>query len=82
MIFESTGGVSVEADRVLKSLNKAVAVNTSVSETLVATLFWQRVGVDLLRGASRSFHRRLAVRDLGDTSGGVWAGGLVLPGGS
>ena len=81
MIFESTGGVSVEADRVLKSLNKAVAVNTSVSETLVATLFWQRVGVDLLRGACRAFHRRLAGRDTGDTGGGVWAGGLVMPGG-
>ena len=80
LIFESTGGVSVEADRVLKPLNKAVAVNSNVSETLVATRFWQRVGVDLLRGVCRSFHRRLAGRDMGDTGGGLWAGGLLMQG--
>jgi hypothetical protein len=31
MIFESTGGVSAEAERVLKSLNKAVAANSDTS---------------------------------------------------
>ena len=37
MIFESTGGVSAEAERVLKSLNKAVAANSDTSEVVVAT---------------------------------------------
>ncbi len=49
----------MEADRVLKSLNKAVAGNTDTSETVVATRFWQRIGVDMLRGNCRAFHRRL-----------------------
>ena len=49
----------MEADRVLKSLNKAVASNTDTSETVVATWFWQRIGVDMLRGNCRAFHRRL-----------------------
>ena len=53
------GGVSSEADRVLKCLNKAVAVNTDSSEEAVATRFWQRIGIDILRGNCRSFHRRL-----------------------
>ena len=39
MIFESFGGVSVEAERVIKSLNKAVAVNSEASEEVVATHF-------------------------------------------
>jgi hypothetical protein len=62
MIFESFGGVSVEADRVLKCLNKAVASNTDTSETVVATRFWQRIGVDILRGNCRAFRRRLIGR--------------------
>ena len=60
MIFESTGGVSAEAERVVKCLNKAVAGNSDASEVVVATRFWQRIGIDLLRGNCRSFHRRLA----------------------
>jgi hypothetical protein len=59
LIFESFGGVSIEADKVLKCLNKAVAGNTDTSETFVATRFWQRIGVDILRGNCRAFHRRL-----------------------
>ena len=59
MIFESTGGVSAEAERVIKCLNKAVAGNSDSSEVVVATRFWQRIGVDLLRGNCRSFRRRL-----------------------
>ena len=65
MIFESFGGVSVEAERVLKSLNKAVAINTDSSEEEVATRFWQRVGIDIVRGNCRAFHRRL-VGQIGD----------------
>ena len=59
LIFESFGGVSVEAERVLKSLNKAVAVNTDTSQEVVATRFWRRVGVDILRSNCRALHRRL-----------------------
>ena len=38
-IFESLGGVSAEAERVIKCLDKAVADNTDAPETEVATLF-------------------------------------------
>ena len=43
----------------MKCLSKAVAVNTDSSEEIVATRFWQRVGIDILRGNCRAFHRRL-----------------------
>ena len=66
LIFESFGGVSVEADRVLKSLNKAVAGNTDTSEEVVATRFWRRVSVDILRSNCRAFHRRLVGRISGE----------------
>ena len=65
MIFESTGGVSAEAERVIKCLNKAVAANSDSTEVVVATRFWQRIGIDLLRGNCRSFHRRVD-KDRGD----------------
>ena len=42
MIFESLGGVSAEADGVIRCLNKAVALATDSLEGEVATLFWQR----------------------------------------
>ena len=57
MIFESFGGVSVEAERVIKCLNKAVAVNTDISQEAVATQFCQWVGVDLICATCKSFHR-------------------------
>ena len=69
MIFESTGGVSAEAERVLKCLNKAVAVNSDASEVVVATRFWQRIGIDLLRGSCRAFRRRLVDREGGGECG-------------
>ena len=69
MIFESTGGVSAEAVRVLKCLNKAVAGNSDSSEVVVATRFWQRIGIDLLRGSSKAFHRRLVGKNGEDGSG-------------
>jgi hypothetical protein len=47
MIFESLGGVSKEAELVIKSINKAVAENTDTSETEVATHFWQRLAIDI-----------------------------------
>ena len=76
LIFESFGGVSVEAHRVLKCLNKAVAVNSDVSEEVVATQFWQRVGVDILRGSCRAFRRRVSNGEdwggLGASREGAW----------
>ena len=70
VIFESFGGVSVEAGRMLKSLNKAVAVNIDSSEEAVATQFWRRIGVDLLRGSCRAFHRRLVGKHSCSDEGG------------
>ena len=84
MIFESTGGVSAEAEKVIKCLNKAVAGNSDSSEVVVATRFWQRIRIDLLRGNCRSFRRRLG--DEGGVDlfrnfyGGVW--GLAPAGGA
>jgi len=84
MIFESTGGVSAEAERVIKCLNKAVAVNLDTSEVVVATQFWQRIGVDLLRGSCRSFRRRLPdeancdVFREGCGAGGMWSSELLV----
>ena len=66
MIFESLGGVSSEADRVIRCLNKAVAVNTDSSETEVATMFWQRLSIDLQRSAHRAFARRVRQPGCGD----------------
>ena len=54
----------------IKCLNKAVAVNTDISEEVVATQFWHRVGVDLVRANCRAFHRRL-VSHGGDVLGAV-----------
>ena len=54
LIFESLGGVSREADRVLKCLNKAVAVNTDSSEQEVATDFSALLKPDLLKGLTQA----------------------------
>ena len=59
LIFESFGGVSSEAARVLKGINKAVAGNTESSEEDVAQRFWQRLGVDMLKGNYIAFIRRV-----------------------
>ena len=71
MIFESTGGVSSETERVIKSLNRAVAANTDTPLGEVATRFWHRVGIELLRGAHRAFARRCVDR--------VDRGSLIVP---
>ena len=76
MIFESLGGVSVEAERVIKSLNRAVASNTDTSEEVVATRFWQRIGVDILRGNCRAFGRRLVGNVFGESTMGDPFGGM------
>eukprot|EP00973_Karenia_brevis_P072594 10084297-Karenia_brevis.AAC.1 len=58
MIFESLGGVSAEADRVIKCLNKAVASATDSPEGEIATLFWHRLAIDIQRAGHRAFARR------------------------
>ena len=80
VIFESLGGVSAEAEGVLKCVNKAVAVNTDSREGEVATQFWHRVGVDLLRGMHRASMRRFGARGVDDVGGGrsaFWGAGLL-----
>ena len=52
----------------MKCLNKAVAVNSDTSEVVVATRFWQRIGIGLLRGSCRAFHRRLVDKEGGADS--------------
>ena len=44
---------------VLRALNKVVAVNSESSEEDVAQRFWQRLGIDILRGNYRAFMRRI-----------------------
>ena len=84
MTFEILGGVSVEADRVIKCLTKAIASTTDSPEGEVATLFWHRLGVDLQRIGHRAFARRTAgVAEVGKCRlsrafGGV--GFLAMPG--
>ena len=84
MIFESTGGVSAEAMRVTTCLNKAVAGNSDSSEVVVATRFWQRIGIDMLRGNCRAFRRRLAQDGACDNFGGYFrgVGALAVPAGA
>ena len=55
MIFESLGGVSVEAERVIKSLSRMVAENQDTPYGEVATRFWQRVSIDIQRGGAQGF---------------------------
>ena len=58
LIFESLGGVSLEADRVIKTMNRAVAANTDSPLGEVATRFWNKISVDIVRGSHRAFKRR------------------------
>ena len=64
-----TVGDFPEAERVIKCLNEAVAGNNGASEVVVATRFWQRIGVDLLRGGCRAFQKRLVDKSAGGRSG-------------
>ena len=76
MIFESLGGVSGEAERVIKSLNKAVAENTDTSEMEVATHFWHRLAIDIQRSGHRAFSRRVRQVD-GEGDANLATMGLV-----
>ena len=42
-----------------RRINVALAENTDTSETEVATLFWQRISIDIQRSAHRAFSRRV-----------------------
>ena len=77
MIFESVGGVGAEAERVMNCLTKAVAVNTDISEVVVAMQFWHRVGVDSVCANYKAFHRRLVNHggDVLDAVGPLGGGG-------
>jgi hypothetical protein len=79
MIFESLGGVSVEAERVIKSLNRMVAENQDTPYGEVATRFWQRLSIDLQRAGHRAFSRRVARgKDLEGEGMGVFSGSGVF----
>ena len=49
----------MEAERVIKSLNQAVAASVDSPYGEVATRFWQRVSIDMQRCQHRAFVRRV-----------------------
>ena len=59
----------IVSHNVLVGVNKAVAGNSESSEEDVAHRFWQRLGVDILRGSYRAFARRVE----------GWGGGARAP---
>ena len=85
LIFESLGGVGMEAERVVKSLNQAVAAATDSPYGEVATRFWQRVSIDMQRCQHRAFVRRVVraggcgYLGIGSALGSL--GGLEMAGG-
>ena len=62
IIFESSGGVASEAEKVIKCINRAVAENTDTPYGEVAQHFWQRLSVDIQRSGHRAFVRRAGER--------------------
>ena len=83
IVFESFGGMAREAERVLKSINRQVAVNTNTPPEEVARRLWERLSVDLQRAGHRAFARRETTREFVVGSGmrGALAGieGLIRP---
>ena len=71
MIFESLGGVSIEAKGVIKSINNAVAENVDSPVSEIAQQFWWGVSVDI----QKAQHKALAKRTLGL---GVWGSSLGI----
>ena len=57
-IFESTGGISSEAEMVIKCLKRAVANQTKQPYGEVAHRFWQRLSIDIQRQGHRALVRR------------------------
>ena len=72
MIFESLGGVSSEAERVIKALNKAVAERNNENSSLVARRFWQRLSIDLQRAGHSAWARRVGKPSVGGSDGLGW----------
>ena len=68
-MFESLGGIAAEAEKILKCLNEAVAVNTDTSKGVAATQFWHSIRVDINWGCCRAFRRRVCDRGYGGVSG-------------
>ena len=60
MIFESLGGVSSEADDVIKSINRAVAENSDSRVSEVATRFWWGLSIDIQKAQHRAFAKRVS----------------------
>ena len=58
MIFESLGGVSVEARGVIKSINRAVAENLDSPLSEVAQRFWWGLSVRIQKGLHKAFVKR------------------------
>ena len=83
IVFESFGGMAREAERVLKSINRQVAVNANTPPEEVARRLWERLSVDLQRAGHRAFARRETTREFVVGSGmrGALAGieGLIRP---
>ena len=69
LIFESLGGVSLEAERVIKSLNQAVAAATDSPYGEVATRFLQRLSVHIQRCQNRALMRRVVASGASDVLG-------------
>ena len=63
IVFESFGGMAREAERVLKCINRHVAVNTNTPPEEVARRLWERLSVDLQRAGHRAFARRTTTRE-------------------
>ena len=83
IVFESFWGMAREAERVLKCINRQVAVNTNTPPEEVARRLWERLSVDLQRAGRRAFARREATREFVVGSGmrGLLASieGLIRP---
>jgi len=84
MVFESLGGVSGEAVKVIKSLNQVVAAATDSPHGEVATRFWQRISIDIQRFGHRALVRRVTRLQDFSGDGAIRYGGhrnLEIPGG-
>ena len=61
-VFETFGGGTEEAVRMIESLNKLVAVKTHTPHREVAHRLWHRMSVDLQRALHRAWVRRVGTR--------------------
>ena len=84
IVFGSFEGTVREAERVLKCINRQVAINTNTPPEEVARRLWERLSVDLQRAGHRAFARRTTTREfvVGGGMRGVLASieGLSRPG--